>query len=79
MLRAPICNISCVLHDHPYVVRVHNLGNHQAKVPRDFGEYLEPLLAEALEGEGGAGLEGAAADVVEAGPPYGFAEATNCS
>ena len=36
----------CVLHDHLYVVRVHNLGDDlQAEIPRDFGEYLEPLLA----------------------------------
>src|SRR5215208_5651187 len=63
-----------VLHDQLYVVRVHHLGYYlQAEVPRDLGEYLQALLAEALERVGrGAGFKGAAADVGEAGLLHGL-------
>ncbi len=58
-----------VLHDELYILGVHDLGDGlEAELARDLGEYLQALLAQALEGvRGGAGLEGAAADILVSG------------
>src|ERR671932_2144941 len=62
-----------VLHDELYIARIEDFGDgFKPEFSRDFGEYLQALLAQTLEGvRGGTGLEGPAADVLVAGLLHG--------
>jgi hypothetical protein len=63
-----------MLHDELYVTGVEDLGDGlETEFSRDFGEYLQALLAQTLKGvRGGARLEGTTADVFVPGFFYGL-------